>query len=395
MVADLTSTLKRTQSQPIAVKGFLIATTLTLSMLLRRNMSCQGATFPCGDLCLLMRNLPTKNDVPLSFQRLGLVLLWASLALPCVLLGEPPEQCDPARVLGAGTCAKCHAAETEVWKATPHFRTFDTLHRTPRAKEIASKLAVSSIKRSELCASCHYTQQQSEGKLKTVAGISCESCHGAARDWLALHNDFGPSVASRAKESPPHRTQRIEQSTAAGMRNPANLYAIARSCLACHTVPNEKLVNVGGHVTGSADFNFVAWSQGKVKHTFLSHGGRNGPSSPDRLRVMYVLGVIADLEFSTRATGEATQKARYGLTAAQRSVAAALRLQAIQATLQHPQLAEVLTAFAEAELRTNNAELLNAIADRIRQAGLQLAEQLDGQQLTFLDAQLPPPSTYK
>jgi hypothetical protein len=327
-------------------------------------------------------------------RRLLAWLLWISVALPHDVRGELAEACDPSKVLSAATCSKCHAAETEVWKGTPHFRTFDTLHRTPRAKEIAAKMGVSSIKRSDICAKCHYTQQQDDDLVKTVSGISCESCHGAAKEWFALHNDYGPGV-TKDRESPENRQQRREQSIAAGMRNPANLYLIARSCLACHTVREERLVNVGGHTAGSADFNLVAWSQGRVKHNFLSHGGRNAVSSPQRLRVMYVVGLIAELEFSTRATGEATSKAKYGLTVAQRAVAAALKLQEIQNTLHHPLLGQVLAAFAEAELRTNNGDALNAIAERIRQAGTQLAEELDGDQLSFLDPELPSPSTYK
>jgi hypothetical protein len=339
-----------------------------------------------------MRSLTKNRDALVACALAALVLV---VNVPRMLLAEAHEQCDPAKVLSAETCAKCHAAETEAWKATPHFRTFDTLHRTPRAKEIAAKMDVSSIKRSELCASCHYTQQLQDARLKTISGISCESCHGAAHDWFALHNDYGGLGVTKAQETPQHRDQRRQQSIATGMRNPANLYLIASSCLACHTVPQEKLVNIGGHATGSAGFDFVAWSQGKVRHTFLSHGGKNVPSSPERLRLMYIVGLVADLEFSTRATGEATSKGKYGLTVANRAVAAALKLQEIQATLQHPLLADVLGAFAEAELRTNNSAALSAIADRIRQAGLQLTGQLDGRQLAFLDPQLPPPSAYK
>lgn len=340
-----------------------------------------------------MRRLPTPF-APLFAHWRHVWLLWVAVVFPNTSLANPPEQCDPSKVLSAATCAKCHASETEVWKHTPHFRTFDTLHRTPRAKEIAAKMGVSSIKRSEVCASCHYTQQQDEGRLKTISGISCESCHGAAKDWFALHNDYGPGV-TKDLESAQHREQRRDQSIAAGMRNPANLYLIARSCLGCHTVPDEKLVNVGGHAAGSADFNLVAWSQGKVKHNFLSRGGRNAVSAPERLRVMYLMGLIADLEFSTRAIGGATAKAKYGVTVANRAVACALKLQEIQCTLQHPLLGQILVAFSEAELRTNNEEQLSAIADRIRQAGTQLPEELNGKQLDFLDPQLPPPSAYK
>ncbi len=315
--------------------------------------------------------------------------------LPGMAWSEEFEQCDPSKVLTAGTCVKCHAAEAEAWKHTPHFRTFETLHRTPRAKEIAAKMGVSSIKRSEVCASCHYTQQLQEGSAKTVSGISCESCHGAARDWLALHNDYGGAGVTKLAETPAHAAERLARSMAAGMRNPTNLYLVARSCLGCHTVPNEKLVNVGGHAAGSLDFNFIAWSQGKVKHNFLSHGGQNVPASPEKLRVMHIIGLVAELEFSTRATGEASQKAAYGLAVAQRAVTTVLKLQAIQEQAQHPLLGEILEAFSAAELSTNNAAELNAVAEKIRLAGERLATELDGKQLGFLDSQLPAPSTYK
>jgi hypothetical protein len=254
-------------------------------------------------------------------------------------------------------------------------------------------MGVSSIKRSEVCAGCHYTQQDQSGVVKTVSGVSCESCHGAARDWIALHNDYGGTT--KRQETAAHRQERRQASIAAGMRNPANLYLIARSCLGCHTVPNEKLVNVGGHKAGSADFEFVAWSQGKVKHTFLSGNGRIRPENQSKLRVMYVVGLVADLEFSTRATGGATQKSAYGLTVAKRAVSAALKLQEIQQQANHPVLAEILAAFAEAELRTNSANPLNGIAERIRQAGIRLADELDGDQFAFLDAELPRPASYK
>src|SRR5690349_21688600 len=108
-----------------------------------------------------MRRLPAPFDA-LAARRPSAWLLWIPIVIPMTVLAEPPEQCDPAKVLSAATCAQCHASEAEVWKSTPHFRTFDTLHRTPRAKEIAAKMGVSSIKRSEVCASCHYTQQQDE-----------------------------------------------------------------------------------------------------------------------------------------------------------------------------------------------------------------------------------------
>ena len=116
-----------------------------------------------------------------------------------------------------------------------------------------------------------------------VAGVSCESCHGGAADWLAIHADYGGDGVTKATESAEHRAQRVEDSIAHGMNNPHNIYLIARQCYDCHTVPNEKLVNVGGHLAGSQDFELVAWSQGMVRHNFLRTGGTtNGDAQPGR-----------------------------------------------------------------------------------------------------------------
>src|SRR5262245_20915547 len=59
-------------------------------------------------------------------------------------LAEAPQAGPPipeaAKVVGPDQCAKCHQAEVQQWMQTPHFATFEALHRNPRAKEIADKL---------------------------------------------------------------------------------------------------------------------------------------------------------------------------------------------------------------------------------------------------------------
>src|SRR4051812_3613238 len=102
-----------------------------------------------------------------------------------------PAVRDPAKIVGSDQCAKCHHQEVQQWMKTPHHATFETLHRNPRAKEIADKLGLQSIKRNNVCIQCHYTKQVEDGRERVVAGVSCESCHGGARDWVALHNDYG------------------------------------------------------------------------------------------------------------------------------------------------------------------------------------------------------------
>jgi ribosomal protein L40E len=304
-------------------------------------------------------------------------------------------RCDPNKVITAATCAKCHANEVAVWKNTPHSKTFQELTRNPMAKEICGKLGLRSVKRSDVCIKCHFTQTVVGERIKAVSGVSCESCHGAAADWVNVHSDYGGPNETRDTETPEHATERLTMSASLGMRNTKDLYAIASSCFNCHTVPDEKLVNTGGHNPGSLDFELVRWSQGMVRHNFLRDGRSNAVSSPERLRVMFVVGLIADLEYSTRATGNATAKSNYGITVATRAAKVATRLNDLQHKISNPNVQLALDAFAQAELRTNNKDALGQIADQIRNAGRLFATESDGAQLTEVDSLLPDPAEYK
>jgi len=82
------------------------------------------------------------------------------------------------------------------------------------------------------CVRCHATVFRGDAN----AGVSCESCHGAASGYLDVHQVKG----SHAK------------SVAAGLKDlrekPA---AIARVCVDCHVTPDRRLA-VAGHPSGSA-----------------------------------------------------------------------------------------------------------------------------------------------
>ncbi|MGI9428421.1 MAG: cytochrome c family protein [Bythopirellula sp.] len=307
-----------------------------------------------------------------------------------------PLRCDPAQVLGADSCAKCHENELRQWKRTPHHETFESLHRKPAAKAITKRLGLSTVKRNDTCVQCHYTQQQKGERVRVVAGVSCESCHGAARDWVALHNDYGGPDATKAAESAEHRQQRRAASVAAGMNNPINMYLIARQCLACHTTPDEQLVNVGEHQPGTPEFELVSYSQGVVRHNFLRTGGTsNGAATPAQLRVMYVVGVMADLEASLRATAKATVKAPFGIASARRAAGLKRKLNVIRETIDDPYVQQALAAALHAPLKLNQSESLLAAASTIGTAAFEFAENADGSKLAALDPLLPTPDQYK
>ena len=325
----------------------------------------------------------------------AIVITCLSPALAAETSTGPPAH-DPAKIVGSDQCAKCHQPEVQQWMKTSHFATFDSLHRNPRAKEIADKLGLQSIKRSDACTQCHYTKQLEDGRERVVAGVSCESCHGGAADWLALHADYGGPDIRKDTEMAEHRAKRVADSVAKGMNNPHNIYLIARQCYDCHTVPNEKLVNTGGHVAGSKEFELVAWSQGMVRHNFVRTGGTsNGALSQEQLRVMYVVGVMADLEYSLRATAVATEKSVFGITSAQRAARMKKKLHEIQQQVSDPHIATALDAVATVELRLGNADAIKAAADGVGKAAHEFAESADGRNLAAVDALRPRPETYK
>lgn len=318
--------------------------------------------------------------------------IWASAAEQA---SGPPVR-DPAKIIGADQCAKCHQPEVQQWMHTPHFATYETLHRLPRAKEIADKLGLQSIKRNDVCTQCHYTKQVEDGRERVVAGVSCESCHGGARDWVAPHNDYGGPGVTNASESAEHRAKRVADSVAKGMNNPHNIYLIARQCYDCHTVPNEKLVNVGGHLAGSQDFELVSWSQGMVRHNFLRGvGTTNATLSPEELRVMYVVGVMTDLEYSLRATAKATGKSTFGVTSAKRAARMKKKLLEIQKVINDSLLNSALEAVDTVELRLGNSVAILAAADAVGKAASEFAEKADGKQLAAIDGLVPRTDQYK
>jgi hypothetical protein len=226
-------------------------------------------------------------------------------------LTEDEEKAVASMIVGPtkndDNCSSCHALETEAWENTRHFATFKDRHRSEEAKEILANMGENSMKRAADCRQCHYTSQLKNGKLRASFGVTCESCHGAARQWLAIHSkSAGDLSASDLKwgtgkaQDPADRMKRLDSAQAKGMINSEMIYEIASNCFGCHTVPNENIVNTGGHKAGS-DFDLIEWSQGAILHNFSSSAGApdaptNRPSSPEQKRRLYVTGLMVDLE---------------------------------------------------------------------------------------------------
>ena len=321
---------------------------------------------------------------------------WGVVAL-LLLMGlgtSVADSNDPTLVVGPNECAECHKKETMIWQHTHHFSTFRDLPNNPDAEKIASKMGVKRLKADSLCLNCHFTVQDTDGEAKAIAGISCESCHGAGKNWYKVHSGF--SGKKEGQETDAEIAKRWADSEAAGMIRPKNTYRLAENCFSCHLVPNEKLVNVGGHTAGS-DFELVAWSQGEVRHnTWYNKGASNPEASPERKRMLFLVGRIAELETSLTGVSKATEKADYAIKMAKRADNAR-KVMAQLATLlpEAPELGDIAKVGAGAELKLNNEAALVEAAGKVAELGLKFASTYDGSQFAAIDKYIPDASKFK
>jgi len=326
------------------------------------------------------------------------MLAVAAFALGLAAMAPRPAVAapDPTKVIGPDECGECHKNEVRIWRGTTHYKTFQELPRKDKAREIADKLGIKRIKSESLCLNCHFTEKVAEdGSHDAIAGISCESCHGAARDWNKIHSDYGGKDVKRENETPEHKAKRLADSRAAGMIQPSMMFEWASNCFGCHTVPEEKLVNVGGHPAGSK-FELVTWSQGEIRHNVWNTDGKSNPeASPEQKRQMLVLGQALELAQSLRGVAKATQKADYAVAMAGRAKGAAQRLQAISKAATTPEIDSMLQVAGSVQLKLDNAAELNGAADRISELARQFLANNDGSGLAALDAIMPKPDAYK
>ena len=318
-----------------------------------------------------------------------------ALAVALFMVAAPAAAAnDPALVVGPTKCAECHKKEAAVWQQTHHFLTFETLPHSKDARTIASKMGVKRLKADSLCLGCHFTVQQVNGKDDAIAGISCKSCHSAGKNWIKEHSGF--SGKKEGQETKDEIAARWKQSEEAGMIRPKMTYRLAKNCFTCHLVPNEKLVNVGGHTAGS-DFELVSWSQGEVRHNlWYNKGATNREDSIDRKRMLFIVGRIVKSEMSLRGVAKATEKADYAFKMAKRADNAR-KVMAVLAKLlpDAPEIKQIADIGAAAQLKLNNEAELTDAAGKISVLALKFSSDYDGSAFAAIDKYIPGPDKYK
>lgn len=301
---------------------------------------------------------------------------------------------DAAKIVGPNACAECHKQETEAWKDSHHFKTFREMPRRKEANEIAEKMGVQRIRSESMCLTCHYTVQQKENNKQPIAGITCESCHGAGEDWIKIHSQF--SGKTEKTETKAEGEARWKLAESKGMIRPSSLYRLAKNCYSCHVVPQEDLVNKGGHPAGSV-FELMSWSQGEVRHnTWHSKGKQNVPANAARKRMLYLVGLGVELETGLRAISRATARRLYAFEMAKRVDRARKHLAAAaKAAPNVPEIAKMVEYSYSAGLKLNNERFLATAADGVSKLLASISEKYDGSTMAGLDSLIPAPDKFK
>jgi hypothetical protein len=96
-----------------------------------------------------------------------------------LLAGSSGAGAPPSEYLGADGCGTCHAVAHEAWSAGPHARALSSLSAT-RAGDPA-------------CRACHTLAPDRDDP--ALAGVQCEACHGAGREYAPGHVMRDPVLA--------------------------------------------------------------------------------------------------------------------------------------------------------------------------------------------------------
>jgi len=122
----------------------------------------------------------------LLLSGMGLLLV-AALTMPADAAGH--------KFVGAEKCKMCHnspgkGAQFTKWSESKHAKAFATL-ATEEAKKAAQAKGIADPQKAPECLKCHVTGHGSPAemlgeKYKMEEGVSCEACHGAGGDYMAM-----------------------------------------------------------------------------------------------------------------------------------------------------------------------------------------------------------------
>ncbi len=159
---------------------------------------------------------------------------------------------------GPGSCSSpsCHGSvqprsdsfvlqnEYSTWAVKDKHSKAFTVLTNPVSVRMGRILGISHPEAAEKCLACHALDISEKQKGRTfdlTDGVSCESCHGPASNWLGTHTTKGWTY---------------EQSLNAGMYNTRDLIKRSDKCLSCHLGTKEKVVDHEMLAAGHPDLYF-------------------------------------------------------------------------------------------------------------------------------------------
>jgi len=160
--------------------------------------------------------------------------------------------------LGAGSCASvdCHGSasprvegrikrnEYRTWLTQDSHAAAYTVLLQPRSKQISRNLGIDSPESTDLCLNCHalhIAPNRYSASFDLSQGVTCESCHGLAGEWLGPH--------ARGDLTP-------QQFVTLGMYDTRDLVLRVELCLSCHLGNEEKTVDHELIAAGHPDLVF-------------------------------------------------------------------------------------------------------------------------------------------
>ena len=184
---------------------------------------------------------------------------------------------QPPKFTGPGGCAavSCHGGvqtrsetavlqnEYSVWVVKDkHSRAYEALSM-PISIRMAEILELGPANKAPRCLACHALAPPASEKAKSFDhsdGVSCESCHGPASEWLGPHT-LGADKWSHA------------QSVAKGMIDTRDIAKRTTQCLTCHLGTKDKFVDHELIAAGHPDlyFELASFSSVMPRHWKPQH----------------------------------------------------------------------------------------------------------------------------
>ncbi len=157
----------------------------------------------------------------------------------------------------------------------------------PVAMRMAKILGIENVTKEQKCLTCHALNPPEADRARTfdsTDGVSCESCHGPASNWLGKHTEKGWT----------HEQSIAPEFKMLDLRDPAHR---AENCLTCHLGTAEKTVGHEMIAAGHPDlyFELASFTAAMPRHWIERSAGDHTKDDPFADVRMFAVGQAVQL----------------------------------------------------------------------------------------------------